>query len=79
MPTGLPAPGLVPPFAIENIEEQSAYRVDCTKGEAMTEEEKAIRLQRLNGAMDYITKHFAVISVVTAVIGATLAIIFIEA
>jgi hypothetical protein len=45
----------------------------------MTEYEKATRLQRLNGAMDYITKHFAVVSVIVAVLGATLAIIFIEA
>jgi hypothetical protein len=45
----------------------------------MTEDEKAARLQRLDGAMDYVTKHFAVLSVVLAVTGATLAIIFIDA
>jgi hypothetical protein len=45
----------------------------------MTPEEKAARLQRLNGVMDYITKHFAVVSVLVAVIGASLAIIFIAA
>src|SRR5690242_10382348 len=45
----------------------------------MTEDERAAKLLRLNGAMDFITKHFAVISVAMAAIGATLAIIFIAA
>jgi hypothetical protein len=45
----------------------------------MTEDEKATKLQSLNRAMDFITKHFAVLSVAVAIIGATLAIIFIAA
>ena len=45
----------------------------------MTDEEKAAKLQRLNGAMDFITKHFAVLSIAAAIFGTTAAIIFIAA
>jgi hypothetical protein len=37
------------------------------------------RLQRLNVALDFVTKHFAVLSVAMAIFGATAAIIFIAA
>ena len=45
----------------------------------MADDAKAAKLQRLNGEMDFITKHFAVLSVALAVFGATAAIIFIAA
>jgi hypothetical protein len=46
---------------------------------SMIDDAKAAKLQRLNGAMDFITKHFAVLSVALAVFGMTTAIIFIAA
>jgi hypothetical protein len=45
----------------------------------MDSEAKAAKLQRLNDAMEFITKHFAVVSVVVAVFGMATAIIFIAA
>ena len=45
----------------------------------ISDDAKAAKLQRLNGAMDFITKHFAVLSVALAVFGATTSIIFIAA
>ena len=48
-------------------------------GAIVTEDARAAQLQRLNGAMDFITKHFAILSVATVVFGATAAIIFIAA
>jgi hypothetical protein len=37
------------------------------------------RLQRLNAALDFVTKHFAILSVAMAIFGATAAVIFIAA
>jgi hypothetical protein len=45
----------------------------------MIDDARVAKLQRLSGGMDFITKHFAVLSVATAVFGATAAIIFIAA
>lgn len=45
----------------------------------MDQADKSARIQRLRDAMNFVTKNFAVISVVTAAVGATLAIIFIAA
>ena len=45
----------------------------------MADDAKAAKLARLNGAMGFVTKHFAVLSVAAVVFGTTTAIIFIAA